>query len=77
MEEWGRFDPLQFVIHFVFGLLVGAVLGMRFWVGWYEDLPGIICIGGCALLVGLAGGICGDRFWKRFLEGTSRLWWWL
>jgi hypothetical protein len=50
------YDWERFWIHFMFGALVGAFMGLAFWRdGW-------LWIGGTSLVIALLGGIYGDRF---------------
>ncbi len=64
-------DWFGFWVHFVFGAIAGAFIGLWVWgrpaFGFYESsLAGIICIGGGAILGGLLAGFGRDRFWENF-----------
>jgi hypothetical protein len=57
-----RHDWMGFVVHFVCGGVLGALLGFRLWIttDWISSTPavrGAILMGGSALLFGLAAGI--------------------
>jgi hypothetical protein len=67
--------PHHYWTHFCFGLVVGALIGLRlgFWffsVDWKIETA--TAVG--ALVFGLAGGRWGDDVWYRVAEVVS-LWW--
>ena len=63
------YDWERFWIHFVCGALIGAGIGLSYWIRhWYVGYSGWVCIGLPALVVALLGGVFGDRFW----EGLAR-----
>lgn len=70
------YDWERFWIHFIFGALVGAIMGLVFWARyWHHGSSAALCVGGFFLVVALLGGIWGDRFWEWFLESFRWMWW--
>ena len=72
-----KLDWLGFAVQFVFGAVLGAALGFRWWARSSYALstsaiPSIIFIGGGALVFGVIIGCLRDDFWRAFKE-TS--WW--
>lgn len=71
MKKHRRRDWLKFCIHSVCGALLGAVIGFVAWgkssyVESTSMLPGVVFVGGAALLIGLSAGAAaetGDDFW--------------
>jgi hypothetical protein len=67
----GKRDWFKFAVHFVCGAILGAVIGLGVWsrpqlnLG-NSSLAGALCIGGGALIVGLAAAIATDEFWESF-----------
>jgi len=78
-EEQNR-DWLKFAIHLFFGALLGAFVGFVAWgkSSYHSStsmLPGVIFIGGGALLFGVAAGVAahsGDHFWHSFGDWFRR-----
>jgi hypothetical protein len=61
-------DWFKFTVHFFFGALVGALLGLRAWGRSSFALstsfvPGLLIIAGGALLVGLIAGVLSNSGW--------------
>ena len=56
-----------FGVHFFFGAILGSALGLGFWAYHFAEEKtatiGLLCIGGGALLAGIAAGIARDEFW--------------
>lgn len=74
-----HFDWEGFSVQFVFGALVGLVLGFGFWLkspqaASTSATPGYFYIGGTALIFGIVAGFIGDRFWHA--SGSWFRWWW-
>lgn len=68
------YDWFRFWVHFAFGALLGAVMGLVFWMqSWHPGLPLWLWVGGFSLGIALVGGTYGDRFWGWLL---SNLRWW-
>ena len=69
-----KYDWLGFWVHFAFGALLGAGLGLRVWIGHLNGstAAGWCCIIGGSLLFGLVLGVCKDGFW----EGMKAWSWW-
>jgi hypothetical protein len=70
-------DWLGFAVQFAFGAVLGAVLGLRWWSKSSYALstspvPGVLFIGGGALIFGLIIGMLRDDFWRGFKESS---WW--
>jgi hypothetical protein len=61
-----RVDWVQFFLHFVFGLFLG-LLGMVSW-GLFFDVESWVGLLWLPVIVGILGGIFGDRFWERFVK---------
>jgi hypothetical protein len=64
-------DWVGFWVHFVFGAILGAVIGLWVWGRpvfrlYDSSLAGFLCIGGGALLGGLLAGFGRDSFWESF-----------
>lgn len=61
-----KIDWVKFLLHFIFGLFLGS-LAMVSWKlifevnSWMELLW-------LPILVGILGGIFGDRFWEKFVK---------
>ena len=75
-----KFDWLGFAVQFVFGAALGAVLGFRWWAKSSYALstsaiPGVIFIGGGALVFGLIVGFLRDGFWRGFSDSSSWRFW--
>jgi hypothetical protein len=65
-----NYDWERFWIHFVFGALVGGLIGIAIWgQGWFWVI-------GTSLVVATLGGVYGDRFWEWFLESLRWIRWW-
>jgi hypothetical protein len=76
-----NFDWPAFCIHFFFGALVGAAIGVRCWMrsDWAlspSATPGVLIVSGSALLVGLLAGLAKDAFWSEVGEYSAE-WPWL
>ena len=77
MPENKKVSPIGFLIQFFFGFLFGGVIGFVLWgrsdyalsTSW---MPGIVFIGGGALIMGIISGCAGDNFWKSFRDSN---WW--
>ena len=56
-----------FGVHFFFGAILGSAFGLGFWAYHFSEektaTVGLLCIGGGALLCGIAAGIARDEFW--------------
>jgi hypothetical protein len=70
MSDHSRFDWTGFFVQFVCGAVIGAILGFVLWAQspeehFFAGAPGVFTIGGAALVLGLAAGFLGDRFWDR------------
>jgi hypothetical protein len=70
-------DWLGFAVQFVCGAILGGVLGFYWWAkSSYalstSTLPGVLFIGGGALLVGLIAACLRDDFWLSF---SYKSWW--
>ncbi len=56
-----------FGVHFFFGAILGSAFGLGFWAIHFAEektaTVGLLCIGGGALLCGIAAGIARDEFW--------------
>ncbi|MGV3530887.1 MAG: hypothetical protein ACO1QR_00850 [Chthoniobacteraceae bacterium] len=71
MDEPRERDWLKFRVHFVCGAILGAFIGLKWWA--HSDyasstswVPGVLFIGGGAILFGLIAGVAsdrGDHFW--------------
>ena len=73
MSYHSGFDWSSFKAHFVFGAIVGAIIG----VGWWLKSPdassasardGLPYIIGGALIVGLVAAFLGEFFWRRISD---------
>ncbi len=78
MSDHDGFSWTGFFVHFVFGAVLGGLLGTGIWA-WALDgqsaIAGLLCIGGGALFLGLSAGFLGDRFWESFRDiGWGRFW---
>lgn len=72
-----NFDWERFWIHFIFGAVLGAGIGLAFWIQhWYFGLSAWLLICGFSLSTALLSGIYGDQFWEWFLRHSSWLRWW-
>lgn len=58
-----------FGVQFFFGAILGAALGLAFWAIFFSAEKSaavcLRCLGGGALLGGLAAGIVQDEFWTK------------
>ena len=74
MSEDPPRDREEFWIRFVFGAVVGTILALCLlsYIGWLPPTVWLFVPAG-ALLLGLAAGLWGDRFWQLFL-GLFRWW---
>ena len=56
-----------FGVHFFFGSILGSAFGLACWAIFFSSDKSsaacLLCIGGGALLGGLAAGIAKDEFW--------------
>ena len=71
MPKTTKRDWAAFWVHFVFGAVLGAVIGLGIWsrpaVGLYDSgRAGLFCIGGGAMIGGLLAGFGGEDFWASF-----------
>ena len=68
------YDWFRFWVHFVFGVLLGVVMGLVFCMRSRQpSLHPWLLACCCSLIMGFAGGIYGDRFWEWFLRN---IYWW-
>jgi F0F1-type ATP synthase assembly protein I len=71
------YDWFRFRVNFVFGAVVGAIIGGLSWVQhWFPGSSPFLWICGWSLGIALTGGIYGDRFWDWFLRNILYLRWW-
>jgi hypothetical protein len=68
MDEYQRpNDWTGRILHFLFGAIIGAIIGFGGWARFASDnAQGWILIGAGALVLGLLGALWGDRFWYGF-----------
>ena len=64
-----KFDWFGFWVHFVFGLIVGGLIGLYIWgrSDWRLStsfIPGLCFIGGGSLIGGVVAGFCQEEFWE-------------
>jgi hypothetical protein len=76
-----KIDWLRFFIHFVFGAVIGGVFGFKCWAKSSYALstsitPGILFVGGGAILFGFIAGCFRDDFWYSFKERFLCRYWW-
>lgn len=68
-----NYDWFRFWVHFIFGAVVGAIIGvlslMRVWHPGQSPFLWVAC---WSLGIALSGGIYGDRFWEWFLRNLRR-----
>ncbi|MBX3732304.1 MAG: hypothetical protein KF791_06880 [Verrucomicrobiae bacterium] len=69
MPKRDGFDWVAFAVHFLFGAILGAGIGMTVWgrpaLGMYESRrAGAVCIALGALSGGLLAGFGRDSFWS-------------
>jgi hypothetical protein len=80
MPDNHHFDWARFVVHFIFGALLGALAGFTTWFLWFGREPyGWLVIAAPAVAIGLLAGFFGDRFWESFREPSwwnPFTWWW-
>jgi hypothetical protein len=62
----------KFWVHFFFGAMLGASFGLRVWsrssyAASTSALPGVVFVGGGALLAGLVAGALADTGWDERL----------
>jgi hypothetical protein len=65
MEE-AEFDWVKFFLHFIFGVFLGFLALFSWWKLFSIDSWASLLW--LPLLIGIIGGIYGDRFWKWFLK---------
>lgn len=59
----------RFIIHFIFGVVIGAIAGYGFWLCDFDaSIPLSVCILGGALIFGLLGAVLGDEFWESLVD---------
>jgi ABC-type antimicrobial peptide transport system permease subunit len=86
MNQKPPFDWFGFWVHFFFGVLIGAGLGMWLWStssyatsasAWTGTSPWSVLIyaGISALLCGICAGFYGDRFWEKLISFFRWPWW--
>ena len=73
-----KFDCLGFWVHFAFGLIVGALIGLYVWArsDWRLStsfLPGLCFIGGGGLIGGLLAGLGQQEFWSDLAQAPTTL----
>jgi hypothetical protein len=77
IPTWPPRDPLRFLIHGFFGMLIGAVMGLGAYIysPFLESsdtrIPLFLHMGAGAILIGLVAGLYGDEFW----EDICKYWW--
>lgn len=64
-------DWFGFWVHFAFGAVMGAAIGLWVWARpafrlYDSSLAGVMCIGGGAVLAGLLAGFGRETFWESF-----------
>ena len=77
MPEDKKVNWPAFWVQFFFGFLFGGIIGFMLWgrsqfnfsTSW---IPGVVFIGGGALLFGLIAGCARDDFWESFRDSN---WW--
>jgi len=77
VKDTRKIDWLGFAVQFVFGAVLGAVLGFHWWArSSYalstSSIPGILFIGGGAVAFGVIAGCLRDDLWRSFRES---FWW--
>jgi hypothetical protein len=76
IPTWPPRDPLRFIIHGFFGMIMGSFMGISVYmyspIQRYSDswIPLALHIGIGAIVIGLIAGVYGDDFWKNL-----RSWW--
>ncbi len=77
MKKSSKIDWIGFAVQFVFGAVLGAALGFRWWSRFSYNLspslvPGILFMAGGAIVFGVVVGCLRDDFWRGFRESS---WW--
>jgi hypothetical protein len=77
VRKSSKIDWFGFAVQFVFGAALGAALGFRWWSRSSYNLspsliPGILFMGGGAIVFGVIVGCLRDDFWRGFRESS---WW--
>jgi hypothetical protein len=73
VKRSSKIDWFGFAAQFVFGAVLGAVLGFRWWAKSSYSMspslvPGILFMGGGAIVFGVIAGSLRDDFWRGFRE---------
>jgi len=59
-------DWTKFILHFIFGLFLGILVTVGY--GFFFDAKSWIELIWFPVLIGVLGGIYGDRFWEKILS---------
>jgi hypothetical protein len=59
-------DWAKFVLHFIFGVFIGVILE----IGWgiFFDIESWVDLIWLPIVIGILGGMYGDRFWEKLLN---------
>lgn len=66
-DEDRPFDWVRFLVHFFFGAIFGALVGLYGGAGGSKAQI-LLAMGLGAVIVGLVAGFFGDRFWHSFRD---------